>query len=145
MQNIEITSDSFIVTFSREPEAGLISSVAAEGSISEDEAWEKVSNFFEGLLDQDVETEVADYLVQEIGVATKDPKSLWTWKHEHGKLETFSTESLTYVVYRDYFDSTLERKLTDVEWTALGVVLDGAVQHDHEVDLHYADVQELLD
>jgi hypothetical protein len=145
LQNVEITSDSLIVTFKREPEEGLISSVAEEGSISEDEAWEKVSNFFEGLLDQDVETDVADYIAQTLGVATKEPKSLWSWKHENGKLESFSNDSLTYVVYRDYFNFTLERKLTDGEWNAVGEILDGAVQHDHEVDLHYADVQELLD
>lgn len=145
MHNFEISNDAIVVTFSRDPEEGLISTVASEGEISEDEAWEKVSNFFEGLLDQDVETEVADYTQEELGIATKEYKSLWSWKHENGKLEQSMSNSLNFVVYREYFDFTLERKLSDDEWAALGKVLEGAVQHDHEVDLHFADVQELLD
>lgn len=145
MHNVEISNTSFVVTFSRDPEEGLISTVATEGDISEDEAWVKVSDYFEGLLDQDVEAEVAEFLNEELGIAVKDTKSLWAWKNESGKLEAFSNSELTYVVHREYFDLTLERELTDDEWLALGEVFEGAVAHDHEVDLHYADVQELLD
>jgi hypothetical protein len=145
MDDFKVTNDEIRVLFSREPQEGLVSNLASEGDITEDEAWEKVSGFFEGLLDQDVETEVSDFIQDELKIQSREFKSLWGWKHENGKLETASNEELTFIVYRDYFNSYLERQLTDEEWRSLAEVFQGAVQHDHEVDLHYAELEDFLD
>ena len=145
MKDFIRAKDQIEYIFRRENQESLVSNVAAEGGISEDEAWERVSSFFEELLDQDVELEVADFIANELSIQTKRFESLWRWKNENGKLESSSNEELSFKVYREYFNSCLERGFTDEEWSSIIEVFQGAVSHDLEVDLKLADPQDFLD